>query len=393
MSTENNNLVIAHVGGKEEFTTEWKTIRAVFHDFDPRAPAPLSKKTEALEVHGLRWKIEVSRGKGNFSVEVVSFDSLPSLFEKGKAAKARFRVKVPSIGLSIGRGLYLFAGSSPSKKWTIPRNRFDDAYPLVDGNLILEVDIQAILEVKPPAPIERPHLPNTVCSDLLGLLDDADENTPDTLTFRVGSDDDNLGGKETFFVHKLVLAMRCPFLSEMAESNGPGTAVIDRIQPDIFRVLLRFIYGGEIPSADILDSKAGDILCAADYVECEGLKLAVEWELACSVSMDNVIERLLFADSHSCGNLKKVAVDYAIANAAAIKATGWYQHLRESDRLFNEVFQAESLGPHPNNDTSSATAPGDSDEPTDVDAFFTMIAIGILLAFVWVMVTQVAARK
>jgi len=111
-------------------------------------------------------------------------------------------------------------------------------------------------------------------------------------------------------------------------------------------MLLRFIYGEEIPSKDILKSNAGYIMHAADRYGCIGLKLAAEAEMVSSgvIRTENAAELLLFADGGHHALLKEAAINYFVANSEAVLATDGNELLAESPAILKELVRAMSAG-------------------------------------------------
>ena len=106
----------------------------------------------------------------------------------------------------------------------------------------------------------------------------------------------------------------------------------------IFRVILRYVYGGDVPDSVTVDM-AKDIIIAADRYEVAGLKLAVETTLveALMLNGDNFSEWLLFADAKNCPLLKEQATNYLdLMNSECTL------ELRESPRLMEEMMVAMS---------------------------------------------------
>jgi hypothetical protein len=209
---------------------------------------------------------------------------------------------------------------------------------LVDGNLTVEVDIQVLLD-KPP--IWTPT--NTVCSDMLEILDSADAENADVL-FEIGDDDkattrSRKDESQSFYAHKLILSKRAPALAALADDCGPGTAIpISDILPDLFRMLLRFIYGGEVPGKDVLKEEARDIIKASDRFGCTGLKLAAEAELASAgIAVDNAADLILFADGMNCAMLKEAAMEFFVENAQAVMASEGFEQVKESPAILTEL--------------------------------------------------------
>ena len=147
----------SHVGGLEQVESEWKTVRAVFHNF-ASLPSQRGNFTvsSVLECHGLKWRIIIYPGGSPTSNkdEVSVSLHLKSLSCSGtKKIKAQSRFRVPSKGARKGgKGWSIFASKSTdasvSDVWG--QNNFRRRSDLLDlsgnylvgGNLTVEVDIR-----------------------------------------------------------------------------------------------------------------------------------------------------------------------------------------------------------------------------------------------------------
>lgn len=215
-----------------------------------------------------------------------------------------------------------------------PRNGF-----LVNGSLTLEIDICVL---QPERRIWTPTdatAAKEVCSDLLKILDDADPNNAD-ITFAVDGKEGE-GGQEMFYAHRVILTTRSPTLAGLADESEHSTPIpIKDVRPSIFRMVLRFVYGGEIPSKDILDTEAKVIVRAADEYGCTGLKLAAEAALASAgITTDNAAELILFADATNCAMLKEVAMDYFVQNAHDVMESDGFKQIEESPAILKELLK------------------------------------------------------
>ena len=346
------------VGGREQVPSEWETNRVVFLNFAElsskrgvRAPSPV------FESHGLEWTVDLYPGGHSTSskedVCISIYLSSKSCTDTNKI-KAKSRIRVPSADKSGGgRGFDIF--SPENIGWGQPdfatrEDVLDSSKKyLVDGNLTVEVDIQVMLD---KLPTWTPS--NTVCSDMLAFLDAAD-NTD--VIFEVASED----GKESFRAHGPILAARCPTLASLAEDCDPDTPIpIGDVQADVFRMLLRFIYGGEIPSKDVITEQAKPIIHAADKYGCTGLKLAAEAEMAAaSITIENTAELILFADATNCALLKETAMDFFVKNSDEVIASEGYEQVKESPALLAELVAA--MAPGGKKRSAAATDANDSD--------------------------------
>ena len=336
-----------HVGGP---LSEWKTIRAVFHNF---AELPSERNgctlSPVLKCHGSEWQIMLYPGGDEYSSADNVFVSL-RLHSKScafaKTIKAKYQIRVPSAGRAAGskasvRNFSTLIGlpwgqGRPSERLENYAKREDvldsSKNYLVDGNLTVEVDIQVMLDI--------PQLwtpTNTVCPDMLAFLDAADADNTD-VTFQTSSDN----GEELLYAHGQILAARCPILASLTEDCDTDAPIfIGDVQAGVFRMLLRFVYGGEIPGKDMLNEDARDIIRAADRFGCADLKLTVEAEMATAgITTENAAELILFADGMNCAMLKEAAMEFFVKNAQAVMASDGFEQVKESPAILTELMAA-----------------------------------------------------
>ncbi|KAL7459308.1 hypothetical protein ACHAWC_011028 [Mediolabrus comicus] len=149
-----------------------------------------------------------------------------------------------------------------------------------------------------------------------------DEDTAD-VCFEVTSEAKE-GKKEAkasdlFHAHSLILFKCAPMLADLfdlEDNDGKiATATITDINPDIFRHLLWYVYGGSIKKED-LETHAKDIIDAADKYAIVNLKLEAEAAYVKStyVTMKNAVDILLYADAKNCALLKENVLDFLAAN-------------------------------------------------------------------------------
>ena len=349
--------------------SEWKTIRAVFPNF-AELPSQRGNVTlsPVLKCHGLEWRIQLYPGGDRQSSED---DVFVSVFLRSESCsmtnkiKAKSIIRIPSAGRALGLGEKIHspknsANANEFQAWGIKdyakREIVLNASKnyLVGGNLTVEVDIQTWQD-KPPAWSPT----KTIGADLLKLLDEADGSNA-AVIFEVGKDESSGGKKkEIFYAHRPILAARSPTLATMTEGFGRGTHIpIEDVDPDAFRMLLRFIYGEEVPSKFILKKNARDIMHVADRYGCIGLKLAAEAEMVSSgtIQTENAAELILFADGGRHALLKEAAINHFVANSEAVMATDGYELLAESPAILKELVAAMSNGNNkkwPNGDLST----------------------------------------
>eukprot|EP00579_Thalassiosira_antarctica_P003264 CAMPEP_0201903904 /NCGR_PEP_ID=MMETSP0902-20130614/55721_1 /ASSEMBLY_ACC=CAM_ASM_000551 /TAXON_ID=420261 /ORGANISM="Thalassiosira antarctica, Strain CCMP982" /LENGTH=445 /DNA_ID=CAMNT_0048437973 /DNA_START=300 /DNA_END=1637 /DNA_ORIENTATION=+ len=108
---------------------------------------------------------------------------------------------------------------------------------------------------------------------------------------------------------------------------------------EIFRHVLRYIYGGGPPKKDFLLEHAMDIIDVANYFGVDGLKLEAEATLVASrsITVANFVEYILFADAKECALLKKYAVSVFIARSKDVINSESFMELAKSPKLMKEL--------------------------------------------------------
>jgi len=188
---------------------------------------------------------------------------------------------------------------------------------------------------------------NTLSADMLKMIDSADASNSDVV-FQIGKGrkTKKKKGKELFHAHRNIILARAPILASLTEDIEDGTPIpVEDVDPGIFRMLLRFVYGGEVPPKDVLKDEARTLIRAADRFGVTGLKLSAEVALASSgINVENCAELILFADGTNCAMLKEAAMDYFVTNSVEIMASDGYKDVKESPDILQELLLAMSAG-------------------------------------------------
>jgi speckle-type POZ protein len=191
----------------------------------------------------------------------------------------------------------------------------DESRQILDSNGTLAVVVS--IKAEPAAPFVPK---NPFPKMMQGLF--LDEETADVcfeLSVAEKKDEDVTGESTlTFNAHSLVLETCAPMLSALCESSDGDKMKIARItdlKPEIFRIMLWYVYGGSVKKED-LTAHAKDIIDAADKYSIVNLKLEAEavYVKSTYVTMKNAVEILLYADAKNCALLKETAVDFLAAN-------------------------------------------------------------------------------
>ena len=124
-----------------------------------------------------------------------------------------------------------------------------------------------------------------------------------------------------FPAHRFIVDNCSIILAELCESHGDGTTLvqIDDIKPNIFRLLLSYIYGGKVSENNMV-LHARDIIDAADKYGVVNLKLEAEasFVVGATFTIENVMELLLYAESKNLALLKEAAMDYIVENKGEV---------------------------------------------------------------------------
>ena len=172
---------------------------------------------------------------------------------------------------------------------------------LQDGALVMEVHTKL---VDPTEPIP-PFIPKnpSACEVIQAMF--MDEESSDVV-IEVG--------ESPFYAHRFVVQNCSTILAQLCKSAS-GKIELSDVSPEIFRHLLKYMYGGEVVDV-MFHSHAKEIIDAADKYGVVNLKLEAEVRFveATTFTMDNVMDHLLYAESKNCALLKEAAMDFIAEN-------------------------------------------------------------------------------
>ena len=191
---------------------------------------------------------------------------------------------------------------------------------LPDGNLTVLCTIYYIQPETYTYPADRLKAPVPVVPP--PVMDSGMENA---LTEGSFSDVTVVADECEFAAHRVILAersevFRAMFECDMAEKRD-NRVVIEDLSMDAISDLLTFIYTDSAPNINEL---APDLLAAAEKYNIPRLKALCEVELAKSLDIDNVIDRLIASDTYRASQLKDVALYWIGKHAPdVVKTTSW----------------------------------------------------------------------
>ncbi|XBI95016.1 hypothetical protein VPH35_031561 [Triticum aestivum] len=188
----------------------------------------------------------------------------------------------------------------------VDKAKLESLSQLGDGCFTIRCVLTVVTDTDESPPLQLP----TVPSQLESMLE---EGRGADVTFLVGS--------QEFRGHRSFLAARSPvlgaqFYGPMAEKDDmPRVKVID-VEPDIFQMMLHYIYKDSLPLPPA-DDKGGysvaamqHLMVAADIYGLERLKLMCEDELCKIMDAATVMSTYALANQHHCKRLKDACVDF-----------------------------------------------------------------------------------
>jgi len=215
---------------------------------------------------------------------------------------------------------------------------------LVEGSLVIEVRMKStdksIPQFIPTNPLRK---------NVLELF--MDEESADAV-FEVGGEQQTKGKRKKttpatkLYAHRLILKNNASALYEMCKSDGEEgitTVSITDVKPEIFRHMIYYAYGGKLSKED-LKKNAKDIINACDKYGVVHLKLEAEAKYVetTKITMDNMMDNLLYADSKNLALLKEAVMDYIVANKRDIMGKVSFDNVPGG--LITDVLAAMSRG-------------------------------------------------
>jgi len=201
---------------------------------------------------------------------------------------------------------------------------------LVEGkHLIIDAVIQYQNDEQAPFYVPK----NPFGQNMLKLLDSEEDKD---VFFNIGS--------EIISAHKLILKANSTVLANYCAggSSKDSPIHIKDTKPDVFRHLLNFLYGGDVPKESYMVTYGREIIDACDKFDVVGLKIATENALVHNrvINVDDVAEWIHFADAKTCPLLKEYALSYFVACYRDVLKTEAYKSMKQCPRLMEEAMIA-----------------------------------------------------
>ncbi|XP_051169087.1 protein roadkill-like [Leptopilina boulardi] len=249
--------------------------------------------------------------------------------------------------LNLSQEIVKFISNSPNLNtdinWTI---RASELYKkLIDNNSQLSQDITIICKLSVVNELTNilqkslKPLNNTLLSDeLLSKIENSFSNESfKDVAFHVED--------EVFTAHKLILSLRSSVFTELFHDNMSEQVIsfvkIDDINAKIFQRMLLFIYTDKIND---LKEFAMDLYCAAEKYKLNNLKIICINNLYETLSCENAIKTLEFADKFAISNLRAESLKFIVSNLPIIRERKEFIELiKTNSQLTIEIFNMFEL--------------------------------------------------
>jgi len=187
---------------------------------------------------------------------------------------------------------------------------------LNNGTLTLEIHLRTNKQVDPAS-----FVPSNPCSG--NLLKGFNDEEMSDVAFEVGGEVESAANRRkrakttptTFHAGHLILKLNAPSLADMCKPGDEAAVPINGVEPEVFKMLLYFCYGGKV-SEDELEANAKAIIEAADRFEVINLKLQAEAVLTekTEITVDNMLDNLLYANSKNLALFQENIMDFVAEN-------------------------------------------------------------------------------
>jgi hypothetical protein len=219
---------------------------------------------------------------------------------------------------------------------------------LDNGTLIIEIRMRLAKPTKSVPPIFIPE--NPFAKNIQRMI--IDENFGD-VSFTVGGQQKKNNAEKVakttpviFHAHRDIVANASSIFADLCESHNDktGSIQIKNVSPEVFRHLLYSAYGVTI-SDDDMTLHTKEIIDAANRYGVVNLKLEAEalFVRDTLLTVENVMEHLLYADSMNCALLKEVAMDFLFENSSEVIDNITFNDV-DTPTLIRDVLAAISRG-------------------------------------------------
>mmetsp|Transcript_22434 Transcript_22434/g.46874 ORF Transcript_22434/g.46874 Transcript_22434/m.46874 type:complete len:487 (+) Transcript_22434:378-1838(+) len=216
---------------------------------------------------------------------------------------------------------------------------------LKNGTLTMLIYMQQT-GVKKHQSSSLPYVPkNPFNRTMLKML--SDEKSSDVL-FEIG-EKENTPTTTNIHAHFLILQACAPILADLCLNYQVLEPIpITDVTSTIFRALLRYVYGGEVPSK-LLEVHSKEIIEVANKYGVINLKVEAEaaYVQSTTITTSNVVHNLYFADTMKCALLKEKVMYFLIENGAEVFTKISFNNSNHSNNNINHTINMQEISISP----------------------------------------------
>jgi len=299
----------------------WVKTTVLFHAFAelPRGDYKLSPSFSSL---GRLWRLRLDPGGVHVGLECVSCTH--------STIKVQYQIMNNYISHPVS------VHSFNARNVTSPEvfiNRSNVTRYLVNGTMMIV--IRMATDSYRPQPEPGSFIPSnpSVCKT---IQDSFMNKESADVVFEVGND--------KFYAHYFILNKAAPFLAELCKSgDSPSRIQLPNESPEIIKGLLHYMYGFQPTEFGNDVSRTKKIIEAANKYGVTNLKIEAEAHIVSTttITLENVMGYLYFADSKNCALLKEKALEFIVNNPVQIAEK---QTLEDAPaNLVNDILLAIAL--------------------------------------------------
>ncbi|EJK70105.1 hypothetical protein THAOC_08564 [Thalassiosira oceanica] len=277
---------------------------------------------------GHQWKVEVYPGGDDVSKEgnvAVYLDN-----ESPESIQAYYKIilKHPtdqnerSFLSETGEEMVTFEDDGHQNSWgksNFAKREMMLTY-LNNGTLTLDVHLRTVKQAEPASFVPS----NPFNGNMLKGFNNEDKSD---VMFEVSGEAGTVPNRHkrakitatTFHAFHSILSLNAPSLADMCRPGDEAAVPINGVDPEVFKMLLYFCYGGKV-SEDELAANAKAIINAADRFGIVNLKLQAEAVLTeqTEITIDNMLDNLLYANSKNLALFQEKIMDFVAENGDKI---------------------------------------------------------------------------
>eukprot|EP00956_Cyclotella_meneghiniana_P018427 scaffold30656_cov62-Cyclotella_meneghiniana.AAC.3 len=147
---------------------------------------------------------------------------------------------------------------------------------------------------------------------------------------------------QLMYAHTIILKERAPDLvTDFCDACDKSNPIpIQDVEPEVFKAMLQHAYAHNI-CPTMWKDHTKEILEASGKYGFNELKSEAEaLYLKSEITVDSVIDKLLYADSYNLSMLKKATMGFIVKHGGEVMASDSYDRLDESPKLRKEVMSA-----------------------------------------------------